>query len=318
MSDLIGQPISELLLRNLADLIDAGKKMAKTESPIPELRQRLALSRPFRDCIVRLLCHDQIRWVALSAKPLLDNDGGHNGWRGVGSDITVSKLAEEELRSSYAQVRALVSELESAREQERERLARELHDEFGQILAALRIDTSWIKHKAQDAVPEIAKRAIAMADVIEQAQQATKRMSSGLRPRVLDDLGLVSAIRALVTEFAARYDIACEIHISDDGKKIVDPIATPLYRMTQEALTNVAKHAQATKVQVELVTGRDSVILIVADNGKGIAQADQHKPGSFGLIGMRQRAVAVGGEMSISENVSDGTTIEIRLPLIDQ
>jgi PAS domain S-box-containing protein len=317
MSELIGRPDSELLRANLNDFIVHREQPDEANSAVQALRRRLTLDTPFRDCIVPLSCHDRTRWVALSAKPLFDSSGSPHGWRGVGTDITVRKLAEEELRHSYAQVRALVSELESAREQERERLARELHDEFGQILAALRIDTSWIRNKAQIAVPEIARRAEAMADVIEDAQQATKRMSSGLRPRVLDDLGLVTAIRELVNEFADRHGIVCEIQISDDGKKIVDPVATPLYRMTQEALTNIAKHSQATKLRVELVTGRDSVILIVADNGKGLQVGDLRKPGSFGLMGMRQRAAAVGGELSISEEGGNGTTIEIRLPLID-
>ena len=172
------------------------EQLAEAENKTSALHQRLSLNHPFRDCIVPLICHDRTRWVALSAKPLVDSNGYHNGWRGVGSDITVRKIAEEELRRSYAQVRALVSELESAREQERERLARELHDEFGQILAALRIDTSWIRQKSHVVAPEIAVRAKAMADMIEDAQQATKRMSSGLRPRVLDDLGVATAIRA--------------------------------------------------------------------------------------------------------------------------
>ncbi len=316
MSEVIGRPINELLSSNLMDFISQEAQSGEFDSTA-SLGQRLSLNLPFRDCIISLNCHDRARWIALSAKPLLNADGIHEGWRGVGSDITERIVAEEELRNSYAQVRALASALESTREQERERLAREIHDEFGQILAALRIDTSWIRQKAQDRVPEIASRAKAMAEMIEHAQQATKRMSSGLRPRVLDDLGLVSAIRALVNEFSARHDIACDIQISDDGKMIVDPVATPLYRMTQEALTNVAKHAGASKVRVELVTGHDSVILIVADNGKGITESDQRKPGSFGLIGMRQRASAVGGELSVSDSGGEGTTIEIRLPLIE-
>lgn len=317
MSEVIGRPDNELLRRNLSDFIIHREQPDEADSALRALRWQLTQHLPFRDCIVPLRCLDQTRWVALSAKPLLDKDGSPHGWRGVGTDITVRKLAEEELRDSYAQVRALVSELESAREQERERLARELHDEFGQILAALRIDTTWIRNKAHIPVPEIARRAEAMANVIEDAQQATKRMSSGLRPRVLDDLGLVTAIRALVNEFAARYDIDCEIHVSDNDKKIVDPVATPLYRMAQEALTNIAKHAQATKLRVELVTGRDSVILIIADNGKGLSEGDLRKPGSFGILGMRQRAAAVDGELSVSGEGGKGTTIEIRLPLID-
>ncbi len=317
MSELIGRPDSELLRANLSDFIVHHEQPDEADSAEQVLRRRLTLNLPFRDCIVPLSCHGRTRWVALSAKPLFDSSGSVHGWRGVGTDITVRKLAEEELHHSYAQVRALVSELEFAREQERERLARELHDEFGQILAALRMDTSWIRNKAQIAVPEIARRAEAMANVIEDAQQATKRMSSGLRPRVLDDLGLVTAIRELVNEFADRHGIGCEIQVSDDGKKIVDPVATPLYRMTQEALTNIAKHSQATNLRVELVTGRDSVILIIADNGKGLKAGDLRKPGSFGIMGMRQRASAVGGEVSISEEGVNGTTIEIRLPLID-
>jgi two-component system, NarL family, sensor histidine kinase UhpB len=219
------------------------------------------------------------------------------------------------LRASYARVRALAQELERVREQERQSLARELHDEFGQLLAALRIDASWIRRKTQDVLPEIAERASAMAHVIERVQQAAKRMTSELRPPVLDDSGLVPALRSLVDEFAERHDVTCELHISDDGRDIGDPLATPLYRITQEALTNITKHAQATRVRVELVTGRDTVTLIIADNGRGLTEADRRKPGSFGLVGMQERAAAVGGELGVSSTAGEGVTIEIQLPL---
>lgn len=230
-------------------------------------------------------------------------------------DVTERKRAAQELEAYYEQIRGLAQRLEAAREEERQRLARELHDEFGQLLTAMRIDASWIRRKAQGIAPEIAERATAMASVIEQTQQATKRMSSELRPKVLDDAGVVPAIRALVDEFAYRNAIQCEFNVSDEDLVVGDPIATPLYRMTQEALTNIAKHANAKKVTIELLTDPSSLTLIIADDGQGLTQDDQRKPRSFGLLGMRERIASVGGELSLTSKPGRGVTLEAHFPL---
>lgn len=229
-------------------------------------------------------------------------------------DLAEHKRRQRLFEASSTRLRELTHALESVREQERSRLARELHDELGQLLTALRMDAAWIRRHAPETATRLIERAEAMTDLINRIGEATTRIATQLRPRVLDDLGLVAAVRALGAETARGCGIACQVIAGDEVISLPDSLATPLYRMAQEALTNVARHADATSVTISLQRADAELCLTISDDGQGLAEEDLGKQGSYGLLGMRERAAAIGGEVRVFSGAGEGTTIEIRLP----
>lgn len=258
-------------------------------------------------------CHSptEQRWFLLRVAPLKPGSGA------VAShfDITERRRAEISLQRSYSEVRSLLGALETIREDERRRIAVELHDEFGQLLAATRINADWIKRKTDTPMPEVALKAGEISAIVDRARLATRRICADLRPRVLDDLGITQALRVLVAEFAKPLDLESEYIAPNNELPIGEPQATTLFRIAQESLSNIAKHAQASCVLVELSTSTDNVTLRVSDNGRGIKQEELSKANSFGLLGMRERVASLGGSVSISSSPGAGVTVEVRLPL---
>lgn len=238
-------------------------------------------------------------------------------------DITERKRAEQELRLSREYLRNLYDNLETIREEERKRIARELHDDLGQTLGAVRIDLTLLRNALPRDTPELEKNAALIDKLLLSAITSVRRISSDLRPRPLDDLGLVPALQMLAREFAQRHDIACEVTAPSEDIPLPDEIASPLFRMVQESLNNVAKHADATLVRIEIKVDDNRLSLAVADNGKGFAASDAKKADSFGLIGMRERAWAMGGTLNIQSveagsdagDLTKGTRIAISIPL---
>ena len=238
-------------------------------------------------------------------------------------DITERKRAEQELRLSREYLRDLFDNLQTIREQERKRIARELHDDLGQTLGAVRIDLTLLRNELPADMPALEKNAALIDTLLLSAITSVRRISSDLRPRPLDDLGLVPALQMLAGEFSQRHHIACEVKATSDDVPLPDEIASPLFRMVQESLNNVVKHAGATQVRIGLNVNENSLSLTIADNGKGLVVSDTTKADSYGLIGMRERAWAMGGTLEIHSaglisgacQVSTGTTIAIVIPL---
>lgn len=238
-------------------------------------------------------------------------------------DITERKRAEQELKLSREYLRNLYDNLQTIREEERKRIARELHDDLGQTLGAVRIDLTLLRNELPLDTPELEKNAALIDKLLLSAITSVRRISSDLRPRPLDDLGLVPALQMLAGEFSQRHNIACDVSAPSDDIPLPDEIASPLFRMVQESLNNVAKHADATHVRIELSVDQNILSLTVADNGKGLRAADTQKADSFGLIGMRERAWAMGGSLNIrsadvnsgAAQVSKGTSVCISIPL---
>lgn len=223
-------------------------------------------------------------------------------------DITERAHAQEEL----AEVSA---EAARAREQEKARIARELHDELAQSLTALKMDATWVRDNLEDPVQARARLGSMLA-LLETAVGATRRIAADLRPPVLDDLGLVAAIEWLAQEFTRRNGVPCDLEI-DAELDLGEPHATGLFRIAQEALVNVAKHAKARRVQVRLQRERQGILVAVYDDGVGFAPDDARKPQSLGLVGLRERAQVLRGSLSISSAPGRGTRIEARVPLPD-
>lgn len=223
--------------------------------------------------------------------------------------------AERALQASREELREISAISASAREAEQRRIARELHDELAQTLATLKNDLEWlIDHVPQDDA-QLARKIAAMHGLARGAVAATRRIASDLRPLMLDDLGFAAAMQWLVQNFRQRHGIGCTLHVAPPEQNLAEPYATAVFRIAQEALANVARHAAASQVEVELVCGDDAIALTIRDDGAGFDPGDPRKPGSFGLVGLRERAYLVGGTLRIDTARGKGTTIDVHIPL---
>jgi PAS domain S-box-containing protein len=233
-------------------------------------------------------------------------------------DVTARVQADEALQRSREELRELAAAAHSVREQEKSRIARELHDELAQALTALKIDVNWVRERLPEADPQVAGKLASMQGLLDSTVAATRRISSDLRPLMLDDLGLVPAAEWLVQNFTQRTGISCELAIGSADLDLQDPFATAVYRILQESLTNVARHAAASQVEITIEKDAQSIVLTVTDNGRGFTPGNPRKPGSFGLLGLRERAHLLGGSVHIDSVPGRGTRIEVRIPITEE
>ncbi len=223
--------------------------------------------------------------------------------------------AEREIRNSREQLRNLSAHLQSVREEERTRMAREIHDELGQGLTALKMDVSWLNRRLLEEDATFKNKLTSMEEVIDRTIETVQKLSGELRPGMLDDLGLAAAIEWQAEEFQKRTGIDCEVSLSPEETLLNRDQSTTMFRIFQETLTNVIRHARATKVEVRLEEQNGSIVLEVTDNGRGITEAEISDPKSFGLIGMRERVEFIEGEVAIVGSPGKGTRIRVTLPL---
>lgn len=212
-------------------------------------------------------------------------------------------------------MRTLAGHLQSVREEERMRIAREIHDELGQVLTALKMDVSWIKKQLPDDRPDLIEKAQADLDLISTAVQSVKRICTDLRPDILDTLGLGAAIEWKAQDFEKRNGIQCSVLMDPEDLTLDRNQTTAIFRIFQEALTNVVKHAHATKVHATLLTEGDKFTLEVSDNGIGILPEHLIKPNSFGLLGMRERVIPWNGNVTVSSPGGKGTLVKVVLTI---
>ena len=223
---------------------------------------------------------------------------------------------EEQLRESHKQLRALSVYLQTVREEERTRIAREVHDELGQALTSCKLDLSWIAGRLPPELKPLVDKARALTAHIDSTIQTVRRISSELRPGVLDHLGLGAAIEWQANEFQNRTGIRCDVHARVRETLPNQNLTTMLFRIFQETLTNVIRHAGATQVTVDLKETAGRINLEVRDNGRGIARTDIFNNKSMGLLGMRERAALLGGVFKIgSLPRGKGTRVYISIPL---
>ena len=233
----------------------------------------------------------------------------------LAGEIAERKLAEERLRESEAQLRALAARLISIREEERARIAREIHDELGQVLTGLKMDVMWLgKQLDKDQQPLVA-RIETMRLLIDSTVQVVRRISTGMRPEILDDMGLVAAIGWQTKEFQKRLGIRCRAELPAEPAHLGSALSTAVFRIFQEILTNIARHARAGSVSVQLKISRERLTLKVTDDGAGMAESAVHARKSLGLLGMRERAQLFGGEVSFHGSPGHGTTVSLSVPL---
>ncbi len=220
----------------------------------------------------------------------------------------------EELRVSSEQLHELAGYLQTAREEERTRVAREIHDEFGQALTALKMDLVWIARRLAEDQADLRDKIGSMLELVDTTIQMVQRIATELRPGLLDHLGLVAAIEWQAQEFAERTEVDCELQLGDEDIVLERGLATAIFRIFQESLTNVARHAEATRVRVELEDNPDELVLVVLDDGKGITESQVSDPKSLGLIGMRERVRAWDGDVAFQNVPGRGTAVTVRVP----
>jgi len=221
-----------------------------------------------------------------------------------------------EIDERTAELVELSNHLQLVREDEKAKLARDIHDELGGILVAAKMDVTWAQSRIHDANADASARLERALKALEEGVQIKRRIVEELRPTLLDNLGLSAALEWQVHEVCDRAGLACEIGTPDDDSAIPPQVSIALYRILQESLTNVIKYASAKQVTVDLAVADDSVMLLVEDNGIGIPDHVQHNRLSHGITGMRQRVTALGGEFAVRRRPEGGTTIEVNIPLV--
>jgi len=230
-------------------------------------------------------------------------------------DITAEKKAQEELERSREELRNLSIHLQSVREEERTRVARKIHDELGQSLTALQMDLSWLLGRLPDNSKAIREKTQSMSGLVDATIESVHNITTELRPSLLDDLGLPAAIEWQAADFQKRSGIRCQTYIACQNDAIDKKLATAIFRIFQETLTNIARHAKATLCKVNLTKNEKELCLDVTDNGVGITQWQVDDPRSFGMIGMRERAHLWGGAVHVRNVKPSGTTVRVLIPL---
>jgi two-component system, NarL family, sensor histidine kinase UhpB len=253
-------------------------------------------------------------WVEGDYMCFYDAEGRITGHFGVQRDITDRTLAAEELEQSRAELRALAARLQAAREEERTRIAREIHDELGQALTALKLDLAWLgTHQLRNS-DCLGHGATSITARIDETLDMVRRIASELRPSVLDQLGLEAAIEWLVQEAGRRTGIAITL-TTEEFPRLPGQVASHAFRIIQEALTNVTRHSQASRVTVTVRLAGQTLMLAVEDNGVGFIPESLSGVRSLGLVGMRERAMACGGTLIVRGKPGEGSAIVVMIPV---
>ncbi|MFB0516088.1 MAG: PAS domain S-box protein [Candidatus Neomarinimicrobiota bacterium] len=254
------------------------------------------------------------KWVEQIVTLLTEGDRV-TGFQSIVRDITERKRAEAMLEATREQLRNLSTHLQSVREEDRSKLAREIHDELGQALTALKFKLIDLKNSLPADQISLVEKANSIAEYVDTTAQTVNGITARLRPALLDELGLVEAIEWEVEQFQALTGVKCEFTTHPEKLDLDQDCSTMIYRITQEALTNVARHAQATRSTVSLELSDDELNLSITDNGIGITEEQASNPRSLGIIGMRERVLSAGGDFKIYGVQKKGTRIRVTIPI---
>ncbi len=231
------------------------------------------------------------------------------------AQVIQTVTAEEELKKSREQLRRLAISIQTVREEERKMIARDFHDDMGQALTVLRFDLAWIDKRLTEDQKNLSDKIIMASELVLKTVKTVQRVSSDLRPTLLDDLGIIAAIEWQAEEFQNRTGIKCGLTVEPSEIILDDKLSIEIFRIFQEALTNVARHADATKVKVVLKDSDGKLVLKIKDNGRGITEKEITDPQSIGIIGIKERIYPWDGKIAISGIQGEGTTITVTIPL---
>ncbi len=264
-----------------------------------------------------------VKWINLRSSPRALPDGAVQ-WEGIMTNITESKLEQLEVQQSRARLAELTAHIEKIKEQARTRIAREIHDDLGGNLTAIKMALAMLVRRLPEDSELLQQKAAYLDALVDRTIDSVHRISLDLRPPMLD-LGIVAALQWQIKEFEKQAGVTCSFVSNQRDIDLGLDQATALFRIFQEALTNIAKHARASRVTVRLARLRHHISLKITDNGVGMGQSDKAKPQSFGIRGMAERANALGGTLSLSHAAGGGTVVAIKIelatppqPLIDQ
>ena len=234
----------------------------------------------------------------------------------TGVDITKQKLVEDKFKRSEEQLRALAMYIQSVREEERTNVAREIHDDLGQALTAIKMDISWLEKNLSAELNVINEKFESLLTLVNQTIKTVKKIATELRPGILDDLGIASAIEWQAEEFQKRTNILCKLNIFPEYLTVDEKISVHLFRIFQETLTNIMRHAQAKNVEISLIKSHNELNLQVSDDGKGINRDEINSNASLGLLGIRERIRQLNGTVTFEGNPDNGTKVNVTIPLI--
>jgi PAS domain S-box-containing protein len=313
IQDHLGKTLQEIIPDLAPSLEPTYRKVLKTGKPI--FNEEISGETQSRPGYLR-------HWVAT----YFPTTGWAEDSRGVGVimvEITERKKIEEQLVNSREHLRALSTRLQSVREEERTKIAREIHDELGQALAGLKLSLSWMDKKLNEIDNSRSSHLVleeieSMSNLLDNTIQTVRRISTELRPRVLDELGLVDAIEWQAQEFEARTKIKCKLSSNQTKISLDQEKNTAIFRIFQETLTNIALHADASRIYIKLKRQSGFIMLEVKDNGKGISENSISRSDSLGLLGMRERALLFGGNVRINGNRGKGTTVTVQIPIVSK
>lgn len=311
-SDLLGIP-RELLYA------DAGRLLERlTDEDRPALLEALERSATQKKPVnwegrLRIDAWNDLKWINLRATPTLREDQGVR-WTGMMTNISQSKRQQEEIRQSRRQLSALAAHIEEVKEQERRRIERDLHDDLGGNLTALKMMLHHV-WKSLPPDPYLAGRYTYFENLLNLSIASIHRISADLRPGILD-AGLVAALEWLASEFEVQTGIACEFRCKDLDIALDPTLATTLFRIAQEACNNIRKHAKASGVEIQLHDDGSELLLEIIDNGCGISDEQRDNPQSFGLRSMEERVATIGGDFRITARTGKGTVVSIRAPAV--
>ena len=250
----------------------------------------------------------------VSATPYRQPDGKIIGIVEDFKDISERKRAERDLKESGERLRELTAHLQSIREEERSRIAREIHDELGQVLTALSLDVRWLQKRLGTEQGELQDKTRSMGELITATVNSVSRICSELRPAILDDVGLSAAIEWQAGEFSSRTGIACNIQTEPPEIRLSEELSVAIFRIFQETLTNIVRHAKASEVEVELQLTPSGFLMRVSDDGVGMETTEPQKMSSFGLLGVKERVRGFGGELTFCTGKKGGACLDIVIP----
>lgn len=292
-----------------------------TPRVIERWRVEMAVGEPYEDEMRLRRADGEYRWFLVRTAPLRDEQGRIVKWYGASIDIEDRKKAGEKLKATSEQLRALSARLQAAREEEGTRIAREIHDELGAALTSLRWDLEGIDDGISEVgnepqLRELRQKKEAMMTLTDATISTVRRIASELRPFALDDVGLIEAIEWQARQFQSRTGIIVQCDCTLENLDLNREQSTAAFRISQEALTNILRHAQATRVNIQMKEENGEFILTIGDNGRGITEGEQSGQRTLGLLGMRERAHLVGGRIDITGSEGKGTVVTVRFPII--
>ncbi|HET8693226.1 MAG TPA: PAS domain S-box protein [Aquabacterium sp.] len=276
------------------------------------LQDVLTTGRPYSAERELCLPDGQRHWVSITTEGIRSPDGRIHKLRGTAQDITERKHIELQLLESRKELREMAAHRDREREEERKAIAREIHDELGQLLTAMRMDVSHLQKACgeQEGVQPIL---MDLRKLVERMFEVMRSLATSLRPSALD-LGLLTALEWLVEDFSLRWELPCHLKVEGEERQLDDSLSTAVFRVVQESLTNVAKHAQARQVSVTLRFDTDAVAVQIHDDGQGFDPSRPIEAGHFGLLGMRERVLSLQGRIDVVSAPGRGTHIDFRVP----